>query len=106
MALSPNDFSRDSLSGSRNSRAGTIATESVCPTERWVLGSNHRMLSTSSPRNSMRAGRSLLGENISTIPPRLLMVPGVSTISPTSYPISANRAMRRFRSMCIPLFTT
>jgi hypothetical protein len=49
--------------------------------ERCVSGSNLRMVSISSPKNSMRTGRSASGEYTSRIPPRRVNWPGISTRS-------------------------
>ncbi len=63
------------------SERGMTSKASASSTLRWVSGSNLRMLSTSSPKNSMRYGSSLAIGKISTMPPRTLISPRCSTMT-------------------------
>ena len=57
------------------------SSESSPPADRWVVGSNGRSDSTSSPKNSTRTGRAIAGEKMSTIPPLRLHCPTSTTAS-------------------------
>ena len=60
---------------------GIIFIFLVCATDSCVLTSNVLILSTSSPKNSIRKGSSLENENTSTIPPLTENSPGSVTKS-------------------------
>ena len=49
------------------------------PVVRWSVGSNDRSESISSPKNSIRMGRSIEGGNTSTMPPRRANSPRPAT---------------------------
>ena len=70
-------------------------SDSVSRIERCVAGSNMRILSMVLPKNSSLAGLSLVGGKISRIPPRWLIVPGISTTSSSLYPIDCQSEIRR-----------
>ena len=65
---------------------GRTISSSTSSCERCVAGSNDRMVSTVSPRNSTRTGRSASGGNRSTMPPRTLTSPFSSTSGTRRYP--------------------
>ena len=74
--IAPSSSSVTGVSVSGSSSASSTGFE-----ERWVAGSNLRIDSTSSPKNSMRTGRSASGEYTSRMPPRRAYSPGISTTS-------------------------
>jgi hypothetical protein len=61
--------------------SGSSRASSSGAAERCVSGSNFRIDSISSPKNSNRTGRSASGEYTSRIPPRRVNCPGISTMS-------------------------
>ena len=61
--------------------SGSSVIASTGDALRCVSGSNRRMLSISSPKKSMRTGRSISGPYTSTMPPRSVTCPGISTTS-------------------------
>jgi len=74
--IEPSSSSVSGVSVSGSSSASSTGFE-----ERWLAGSNFRIDSISSPKNSMRTGRSASGEYTSRIPPRAAYCPGISTTS-------------------------
>ena len=72
------------------SDAGVISTLSILSIERWLCTSNALIVSTSSSKNSMRTGQSIVIGKISVIPPRTEKSPGFSTCVCLSYPISTS----------------
>ncbi len=54
------------------------------PVDRWDVGSNSRIDSISSPKNSTRAGLACAGEKMSTMPPRAAHCPTSTTVSTRS----------------------
>ena len=71
----------------------SASTESQRPSERWVSGSNGRIDSTSSPKNSMRTGSAASGGKTSRMPPRRLNSPATSTTSTRVIPRSTSQAV-------------
>ena len=65
------------------------------PRDRWSSRSNCRIESTLSPKNSIRTGFLISGENKSTIPPRTENSPGAPTGSCCKYPALARCSIRR-----------
>ncbi len=61
--------------------------------DRWFVVSKLRMLSISSPKNSILKGKSLEKEKISIIPPRKANWPGSITKSTCSNPYSCNNSI-------------
>ena len=84
-----------SWSGRRRRAAGrrSASTESHRSSERWVSGSNGRIDSTSSPKNSMRTGSAASGGKTSRMPPRRLNSPATSTTSTRVIPRSTSQAV-------------
>ncbi len=87
----------------RSSRAGTMSANSRSPDERWVSTSKDRMLSTSSPNNSILMGEFSVDGKMSRIPPRRLNSPWRSTMSTRSYPSSTSRRAHAARSRSLDL---
>ncbi len=65
--------------GTRNSLAGRSSMASTGRTVRWSVGSKSRISSISSPKSSIRAGRSAPAGKTSTRPPRRAISPRPAT---------------------------
>jgi len=74
--IEPNSSSVTGVSVSGSSSASSTGFD-----DRWLAGSNFRIDSISSPKNSTRTGRSDSGEYTSRMPPRAAYCPGISTTS-------------------------
>jgi hypothetical protein len=83
--------------------SGSTSSSSSASVERCVVGSNRRIDSTSSPKNSRRTGRAWLGTNTSTMPPRTLHCPTSTTVSTRSYPAASNASSSSSRSSRSPV---
>ena len=68
-------------SSSATSLTGRNTKRGNAPLVRWVIGSNVRMLSSSSPNKSRRKGSAVPGANTSTMPPRTAYSPASMTCS-------------------------
>ena len=70
---------------------------SICGSSAGFRGSNLRIDSISSPKNSTRTGCACSGENTSRIPPRIEYSPTISTGSLRSYPTLSRCAAKSSR---------
>jgi hypothetical protein len=66
---------------SSTSLTGSTTTSSRAPVERWLMGSNERISSSTSPNKSRRNGSGVPGGKRSTRPPRTANSPGSITVS-------------------------
>ncbi len=68
------------------------SAHSTWPRLRWLSAPKWRMESTSSPKNSKRAGEAASGDQASISPPRRAKSPGNSTASEPRYPASTSQS--------------
>ena len=84
---------------------GRILTLFIFSIDNCVSTSKVRMLSTSSPKNSIRYGSSLLYENTSIIPPRVANSPGSETKSTLVNLYSKSISLTKSSDNSSPTFT-
>ena len=80
-----------------------MSADSIRSTESCVDGLNDLTDSSSSPKNSARAGSSSPGDHTSTIPPRIENSPSLDTACTRSYPLLTSVSAAAERRVLVPL---
>ncbi len=103
LSLAARDCTDGVMSSSRHGGATITDGCSASVSVRWSATANHRISSSSSPKNSARTGWSSVGGKTSMMPPRTANSPRRVTMSTREYAAPARRATSCWKSYSWPV---